>query len=204
MFLERETTPETCIGIVKAHKVHHKHPAQHASDLEMLESLDEMKSSLAGQIDCIRVDGATDEGPSHYEVQFMWTERHINHDKICTIVTTRFVGGSYLNKVELQIGCLALGHSNVYIPSTINGLNFVDGELDSEKLIQNLEAAITVHTNTVNGTPCGGKPIHLMRGSTDELCKKHQERRARLLIFLRGSKKKKQLKKNTLKSTTTS
>ena len=194
MFLETETTPETCIGIVKAHKVHHKNPAQHTSDLEMLESLDETKSSLVGQIDCIRVDGATDEGPSHYEVQFMWTERHINRDKICTIVTTRFAGGSYLNKVELQNGCLALGHSNVYIPSTINGSNFVDGELDNEKLIQNLEAAITVYTNTVNGTPCGGKPIHLMRGSTDELCKKHQERRTRLLIFLRGSKKKKQLK----------
>ncbi|CAB4005889.1 Chromatin modification-related YNG2 [Paramuricea clavata] len=191
MFLETETTPETCIGVVKAHKVHHKNPAQHASDLEMLESNDEAKSSLAGQIDCIRVDGATDEGPSHYEVQFMWTERHINHGKICTMVTTRFAGGSYLNKVELQNGCLALGHSNVYIPSTIHGSNIVNGELDQEKLCKNLEAAITVYTNTVNGSPCGGKPIHLTRGSTDEFSKKKQERRNRLLIFLRESKKKK-------------
>ena len=38
MFLETESTPETCIGVVKAHKVHRKNPAQHASDLEMLPS----------------------------------------------------------------------------------------------------------------------------------------------------------------------
>ena len=55
--------------------------------------------------------------------------------------TARFAGGSYLNKVEQQNGCLALGHSNLYIPSTINGSNFVDGELDNEKLHQNLETA---------------------------------------------------------------
>ena len=79
MFLETETTPETCIGVVKAHKVHQKNPAQHASDLEMLEEFDEAKNPLTGHIDCIRVDGATDEGPSHLEVQFMWTERYIKH-----------------------------------------------------------------------------------------------------------------------------
>ena len=111
MFLETETTPETCIGVVKAHTVHQKNLAQHASDLEMLEKFDEAKNSLTGHTDCIRVDGATDEGPSHLEVQFMWTERHIKHGKLCTMVTTRFAGGSYLNKVELQNGCLALGHS---------------------------------------------------------------------------------------------
>ena len=58
-------------------------------------------------------------------------------------------------------------------------------------LTKNFEAAITVYINTVNGSPCGGKPIHLVRGSTDERNIRRQERRARLLIFLRGSKKKK-------------
>ena len=82
MFLETYTTPETCVGVVKAWKVHKKNPAQllsgipaqHAADLEMLESFEEASSGLSGSIDCIRVDGATDEGPTHYEVQFMWTE----------------------------------------------------------------------------------------------------------------------------------
>ena len=187
MFLETETTPETCIGVVKAHNIH-------ASDLDMLKNFDKAKSALSGEIDCIRVDGATDEGLSHYEVQFMWTERHIEYEKVCTLVTTRFAGGSYLNKVKLQNGCLALGHLNLFIPSTIHGSNFVNGELDKEMLTKNFEATITVYINTVNGSPCAGKPIHLVRGSSDELNIRGQERRARLLISLRGSKKKKELK----------
>ena len=28
-------------------------------------------------IECIRVDGASDEGLSHEEVQYWWTERHL-------------------------------------------------------------------------------------------------------------------------------
>ena len=72
-------------------------------------------------IDCVRVDGAMDEGPSHNEVQFFWTERHIAMRKVATLVTTRSSGSSYLNRVELQNGCLAHGHSNTFIPSTIAG-----------------------------------------------------------------------------------
>ena len=30
-------------------------------------------------------------------------------------------GGFYLNRVELQNGCLALGHANLFIPSTLGG-----------------------------------------------------------------------------------
>ena len=194
MFLGTDTTPETCVGIVKAHNVHKKNPAQHAADLEMLETFDEARNGLSGCIDCIRVDGATDEGPSHYEVQFMWTERHINHGKICTIVSSRFAGGSYLNKVELQNGCLALGHSNLFIPSTIYGSNFVNGDIDKDTLVKNLDAALGVYMNAVNGAPCGAKPIHLTRGSTSEYSVQLQERRSRLITFLRGSQKKKKLK----------
>lgn len=143
MFLETETTPETCVGVAKAHTVHKKNPGQHAGDLEMVANHDEAKYAFSGEIDCIRVDGATDEGPSHFQVQFMWTERHLRHGKICTLVTSRFAGGSYLNKVELQNGCLALGHSNLFIPSTIYGSNFVNGELDRKLLVQNLEVALS-------------------------------------------------------------
>ena len=96
--------------------MHQRNAAQHAADLEMLQEFEETKLVLAREIECVRADGATDEGPSHAEVQFMWTERHINHGKKCTLVTSRFAGGSYLNKVELQNGCLALGHSNLFIP----------------------------------------------------------------------------------------
>ena len=34
------------------------------------------------EIECIRVDGASDEGPSHEEVQFWWTERHFKRPTI--------------------------------------------------------------------------------------------------------------------------
>ena len=48
----------------------------------MLEKMDDFSfvfKDLNGEskiIECVRVDGATDEGPSYQEVQFMWTERH--------------------------------------------------------------------------------------------------------------------------------
>ena len=54
------------------------------------------------QIECIRVDGAVDEGPSHLEVQFWWTLRHFERPTIATLVTTWDSGASYLNRVELQ------------------------------------------------------------------------------------------------------
>ena len=72
-------------------------------------------------IECIRVDGGTDEGPSHAEVQFLWTERHFLKPTKVTLVTTRSSGDSFLNRVELQNGCLARGHSNLFIPSTLAG-----------------------------------------------------------------------------------
>ena len=109
MFVGTHTTPEVCVGVVKASLVHEKNSAQHAADLEILEKFEETCFPISKSIECVRVDGATDEDPSHLKVQFMWTERHINHSKLCTLVTTRFAGGSYLNKVELQNGCLALG-----------------------------------------------------------------------------------------------
>ena len=73
------------------------------------------------EIDCIRVDGATDEGPSHELVQYWWTEWYLHIEKVATLVTSRSSGSSYLNRVELQNGCLSLGHSNTFIPSTLGG-----------------------------------------------------------------------------------
>ena len=69
----------------------------------------------------VRVDGATDEGPNKAEVQFLWAERHLNRKRRLTVLTTRCSGDSFLNRVELQNGQLALGHGNTHIPSNLNG-----------------------------------------------------------------------------------
>ena len=70
---------------------------------------------------CVRVDGGHDEGPSHKEVQFWWTNYHLEKSSKVLIVTTRDSGSSNRNRVELQNGCLVLGHSNLFLPSTLNG-----------------------------------------------------------------------------------
>lgn len=70
-FTATAKTMEVCVGIVKAPNVHEKSPAQHAADLEMLELQEELLSALISEsgkpklVDCVRVDGASDEGPSH-------------------------------------------------------------------------------------------------------------------------------------------
>ena len=79
LFMGTENTAETCVGVVKAHQVFPKNPAQHAADFELLYDHPDIQPLLQNKdVDCIRVDGASDEGPSHFEVQFMWTEWHYN------------------------------------------------------------------------------------------------------------------------------
>ena len=41
-----------------------------------------MSSGAPKQIECVRVDGASDEGPGHEEVQYWWTLRHIIKRKV--------------------------------------------------------------------------------------------------------------------------
>ncbi len=36
-------------------------------------------------VECIRVDGAGDEGPSHLEVQYFWTKRHLEEGSLATL-----------------------------------------------------------------------------------------------------------------------
>ena len=111
MFMETNTTPPTCIAVVKPHFVFKKNAGQHAADFNMIS-----ESNLGGttnrHVECVRVDGASDEGPSHAEVQLMWSERHLQKEHAFTIVATRYSGGSYLNKVELLNGCIAQAHSS--------------------------------------------------------------------------------------------
>lgn len=111
-FTATATTSEMCAGVVKASKVYQKNPAQHFADFEMLSSQPEFHSVFNNattgcpkRIECIRVDGATDEGPSHDEVRFWWTVRHFKYKKVVTLISSRSSGSSYLNRVELQNGC---------------------------------------------------------------------------------------------------
>ena len=113
---------EHCIGVVKASLVHDKTPSQHMADLVMLETQPELKHLFSDKdTEYVRVDGATDEGPSHWEVQFLWTERHLKKKRILTMVTSRCSGDSCYNRVELQNGHLSRGHANLFIPSTLKG-----------------------------------------------------------------------------------
>ena len=186
-----------CVGVVKAPPIHSKNPAQHYSDLQLLSQMDDLlpvfhnqETNSPKEIDCIRVDGATDEGPAHEVVQYYWTEWHITHGKVATLVTTRCSGSSYLNRVELQNGCLSLGHSNTFIPSTLGG-SCIDphtGKVDQTKLKENLNLAITAYISRVDGCPCGETNIKLVRGSNSDPV---QEVNKSLLTYLKGSKKSK-------------
>ena len=121
-FTGTPTTTEKCVGVVKAVPIHKKDPTQHYSDLLMLSSKEDLKPVFENkEIDCIRVDGATDEGFSHELVQYWWTEWYFRMEKVATLVTSRSSGSSNLNRVELQNGCLSLDHSNTFIPSTLGG-----------------------------------------------------------------------------------
>ena len=87
-----------------------------------------------------------------------------------------------MNCVELQNGCLTLGHPNTFIPS-----NFTTGKLDTEKYIRNMEIAMDTYIARVNHSPCGDGVIHLYKGADSSQL---QERRKFLLIFLKVLKKK--------------
>ena len=105
-------------------------------------------------------------------------------------MTTRSSGSSYLNRVELQNGCLSLGHAGLFIPSTLGGSCYdpESGELNEERLRKNHDLAINAYISQVNNSPCGNTTIKLYKGADS---KELQEMRSNLNIFLKGSVKKK-------------
>ena len=124
-------TAEVCVGMVKGAGVSQKNAAQHAADLAKIETESSVQSIFMNpltekpkEVECIRVDGATDEGPVHLEIQFWWTLCHVQRPTAVTLVTRRSSGASYLNRIELQNGCLARAHTNLFIPSNLNGSCF--------------------------------------------------------------------------------
>lgn len=193
-FSATKTTKEMSAGVVKGSKVFPKNAAQHYADLEMLTRIPAFKSvfftSLGSvkAIECVRVDGAGDEGPSHEEVQFWWTARHIEQGNVVTLVSSRASGSSYLNRVELQNGCLALAHTNLFIPSTLGGSVYNDktGQMDIEKVKKNLDMAASVYIERVNNCPFGETVIQLHKGADSH---KYQSQRPHLMMYLKGSRK---------------
>ena len=157
-----------------ASSVFPKNPAQHACDIEMLEHTPQIGPTFVNPstkqrkpIECVRVDGASDEGPSHEEVQYFWTVRHLKKGYVATLISARNSGASYLNRVELQNGCLGLGHANLFIPSTLSGSNIdpKTGKLDKQQFTKNMELATEVYINRVNHCPCGETVIELYKGA---------------------------------------
>ena len=104
-------------------------------------------------VDCVLVDGATDEGPTHDEVQIWWMSRYLMLGrKSCYTYDYWQQYFSYRNHIELQNGCLSLGHPST---STLEGSCDSDtGKIDEEKLSNNMELAIDASINRVNGAPC--------------------------------------------------
>lgn len=100
-------------------------------------------------------------------------------------------GLSYLNKVDLQSGCLALGHASLFIPYTLGGPLFNPdiGEVNKDRLRNNMELATSVYIDHVNHSPCGNTVIHLYQGADSSST---QQEREHLMVFLKGSRKNKE------------
>ena len=62
----------------------------------------------------------------------------------------------YLNRVELQNGCLSLGHSNTFIPSILaeSCINDETAKIDESKLRENLTLAISAYVSRLDRCPC--------------------------------------------------
>ena len=197
LFMETETTAKMCVGIVKPPVIYDKSPSQHMADLQMIKDKEELYSVFqlpdgsSKSAWCVRVDGAGDEGPGHKEVAFLWAEKHLMENHL---------GGSYLNAVELMNGCLAVAHSNLFIPSTLGGAVNTATGFDETQLIQNLDLASDVYISRVQGAPCGEAKIQLFKEACDEAAKALVDIRNLLLVYLSGKKEQKEeLKKNNQK-----
>ena len=187
-----KTTGEICAGVVKAPFLFEKNAAQHFADLEMLERHEEVKPAFMNpvtgkrkEIECVRVDGSYNEAPLHIEVQYWWTTRHLNTKSRMLLVTSRNSGASYRNRVELQNGCLALAHANLFVPSTLNGSCLgSSGKVNEDVLRENLSSAIDVYLSRVDKAPCAGTAINLFRGA-DSI--KYQRENDFVITFVKGT-----------------
>ena len=103
-------------------------------------------------------------------------------------MSTRNSGRSFKNRVELQNSCLALGHANTFIPSTLNGSCVQNGKVSEEILKKDMDLEIDVCISRVDKCPCAGTVISLYKGacSTDL-----QHERVAIKTFLKGKREEK-------------
>ena len=190
LFEETETTPRTCVGVVKPHIVYEKSPCQDMADLNMLQKKEEFSHVFscedAKKIWLIMVDELGIRA-QYTKIAFLRAEKHLRESHYFTSITTRHSGGSYLNPVELMNGCLALAHSNMFIPSTLGGPVYAENGMNQDQLKINLNLAADVYISRVNNAPCGGAKIqlHKVRACDDEATSL-LNRRDVLLTFLNG------------------
>lgn len=191
-----ETSDDCYAGIVKCNKMDPKNAGQHFSDLQMLRSKPEFKSVFFSsentdkdkEIDFIRVDGGGDENPAHNETRFMWTKWHTDREKLATIVTTRYSGGSFLNEVEHLNGQLSRSANNLFIPSTLCGnTRDISGEVDHDTVVANQNAARDVYIERVDKTRYKDGEIHLFKCALGPDASEIQEQRNGLTKYLKSS-----------------
>lgn len=77
---------------------------------------------------CVRVDGVGDEGLGYKEVVFLWVEKYFMENYYFICVIFRYLGGLYLNVVELMNGCFVVVYFNLFILFIFGGVvNIVIG-----------------------------------------------------------------------------
>ena len=99
------------------------------------------------------------------------------------MLSTRSSGSSYKNRVELQNGCLSLGHASLFIPSALNGSCIISGKVNDEILCKNLDSAIDVYLSRVDKSPCAKTVIHLIKGANSD---DEQKEREIVIKYLKG------------------
>lgn len=137
LFMKTENTGQVSPQVV----INQKSPTQHVSELYSLKEKLEMASCFEGSVLIASglMVGLT-KVPVHVEVQFRWTEWHLQQQKKFTIVTRRSSGSSCCNPVELQNGVIGRAHVNLFIPSTMQPETVNDASRD--KLWENMEAVL--------------------------------------------------------------
>ena len=93
--------------------------------------------------------------------------------------------------------CLAVAHSNLYIPLTIGGpVNDANG-FNENQLKTNLDLAADVYISRVQGAPCSEANIKLVKGASSDQARNIVHRRTMLITYLSGkAEEKKNLRKN--------
>ena len=193
-FTASENTGEVCVAVMKSAAIHTKGPSQHLVDLMFLEQKDKirhvfqnMETDKAKEIECIRVDSGGDKALYHNEIQFWWTLREVEKPTQMQLITSRYSGGSSLNRGELQNACETKACAGLFIPSTLNGSNYKkhSGQIDQAKLKQNLSDVIDVYISRVSGTTCRDATITLFNGEQSE---RHKRLNEHDMIFTREMK----------------